>query len=90
MLAEIPHDEFAAALDACASEVLWEAGITEPPIDALDVAEGLGLVVAHDYSMPHRGRFVQLAECGSNGRAQGTIVIGSEDRPEREQWSIAH
>ena len=27
MLSEIPEDEFAAAIDACAAEVLWEAGV---------------------------------------------------------------
>src|SRR4051812_33715910 len=62
MLAEIPDDEFTAAIDACASEALWEAGITAPPVDALAVADGLQLVVAHDYAMPYRGRFVRLAD----------------------------
>lgn len=89
MLSEIPDDEFAAALDACAAEVLWEAGISEPPIDALDVAEGLGLVVARDYALPYRGRFVRLAEQGSSG-GQATIVVGQAERPEREQWAVAH
>jgi len=89
MLSEIPDDEFAAALDACAAEVLWEAGVTEPPVDALAVAEGLGLVVARDFAMPHRGRFVRLAEQGRDG-GQATIVVGQSERPEREQWSVAH
>src|SRR6187399_382518 len=48
MLSEIPDDEFAAALDACAAEVLWEAGVTGPPVDALAVADGLQLVVGRD------------------------------------------
>ena len=39
MLAEIPDDEFAAAIDACAAEALWEAAVTKPPVDALAVAE---------------------------------------------------
>ncbi len=60
MIAEIPEDEFAAALDACAAEVLWEAGVLEPPVDAFAVAAGLGLVVARDFAMPYRGRFVRL------------------------------
>src|SRR3990170_4068687 len=86
MLSEIPDDEFAAALDACAAEVLWEAGVTEPPVDALAVADGLGLVVARDFAMPYRGRFVRLAENEGGGGGQGTIVVGEADRPEREQW----
>jgi hypothetical protein len=90
MLAEIPDDEFAAALDACAAEALWEAGIDGPPIDAAEVAAGLGLVVTHDCAMPHRGRFVQLAGRGHDGNGQGTIVLGTAERPEREQWAIAH
>jgi hypothetical protein len=90
MLAEIPDDEFAAALDACATEALWEAGIDGPPIDALDVAAGLGLVVTHDDAMSQRGRFVRLAGHGGDGGGQGTIVVGTAERPEREQWAIAH
>jgi Zn-dependent peptidase ImmA (M78 family) len=90
MLSEIPAEELAAALDVCASEVLWEAGITEPPINAAEVAAGLGLVVTHDYSMPHRGRFVHLADRQEGGGGQATIVLGQAERPEREQWTIAH
>jgi Zn-dependent peptidase ImmA (M78 family) len=88
MLSEIPDNEFCAALDACASEVLWEAGVSEPPVDALCVAEALGLVVARDDSLPYRGRFVRLAEQG--GSSQATIVVGQSERPEREQWTVAH
>jgi hypothetical protein len=88
MLSEIPDDELAGALDACAAEALWEAGVSEPPVDALAVAEALGLVVAHDFALPYRGRFVRLAEQGGGGQA--TIVVGQSERPEREQWTVAH
>jgi hypothetical protein len=90
MFSEIPEDEFAAALDACAAEVLWEAGVFEPPVDALAVADGLGLVVARDCGMPCRGRYVRLAEQAALGGGQGTIVVGDAERPEREQWAVAH
>jgi hypothetical protein len=93
MLAEIPDDEFAAAVDACAAEALWEAGVTRPPIDALAVAEGLRLEIARDVSMTHRGRFVRLADHGDSGGGTGgvgTIVVGVAERPEREQWAVAH
>ena len=91
MLSEIPEDEVAAALDACAAEVLWEAGVTEPPVDAHAVAEGLNLVIARDYALPLRGRFVRLAEQNrDDGGGVGTIVVGEAERPEREQWAIAH
>jgi Zn-dependent peptidase ImmA (M78 family) len=91
MLSEIPDDEFAAALDACAAEVLWEASVSEPPVDTLAVAERLHLVVAHDLAMPYRGRFVRLADRDNRGGGgQGTIVVGAAERPEREQWAVAH
>lgn len=90
MFSEIPNEEFAAAVDACAAEVLWEAGVTEPPIDALAVADGLQLVVARDFAMPYRGRFVRLADHDGLVGGQGTIVVGAAERPEREQWAVAH
>ena len=90
MLSEIPIDELNAALDACASETLWEAGIDSPPVDAVVVAEALNLVVARDYSMPNRGRFVRLADWQGGSGGQGTIVVGAAERPEREQWTVAH
>lgn len=90
MFSEISGEEFAAAIDACAAELLWEAGVVEPPIDALDVAEGLQLVVTRDYAMPYRGRFVRLAEQDGEGGGLGTIVVGTAERPEREQWAVAH
>jgi hypothetical protein len=90
MLSEIPIDEINAALDACASEALWEAGIDSPPIDAIVVAERLNLAVARDYSMPYRGRFVRVAEWQGGSGGQGTIVVGAAERPEREQWAVAH
>src|SRR5690348_15769728 len=92
MLSDIPDDEFASAIDATASEALWEPGFSEPPVDAAVVADGLQLIVARDYTLPHRRHFVRLAERGEHaeGGEQGTIVVGVAERPEREQWAIAH
>jgi Zn-dependent peptidase ImmA (M78 family) len=90
MLAEIPTEEFAAAIDDCAADVLWEAGITDPPIDATRLAERIGLVVAHNDAMPIRGRFVRLADAVGRDTEQGTIVVGPAERPERLQWAVAH
>jgi Zn-dependent peptidase ImmA (M78 family) len=91
MFSEFPDDEIAAAIDACAAELLWEASITEPPVDALAVAEGLGLIVARNDGMPFRGQFARLAKYeGSDRGGQGTIVVGAAERPEREQWAVAH
>jgi Zn-dependent peptidase ImmA (M78 family) len=90
MLSEIPDDEFAAAIDGCAAEVLWEAGVTQPPVDALAVAKRLHLIVTHDFAMPYRGRFVRLGGYDDHRETTGTIVVGAAERPEREQWAVAH
>ncbi len=90
MLSEIPADEFAAALDACASDVLWEAGVAEPPVDATLVAERIGLVVARNDALTGRGRLVELADPRGGSAGQGTIVVGLAERPERLQWAVAH
>jgi IrrE N-terminal-like domain len=90
MLPEIPPDEFAAALDACAAEVLWEAAIEGPPVDAELVAQRLALVVADDATMNCRGRFVLLSNQAFEAPGQGTIVVGPAERPERRQWAVAH
>jgi Zn-dependent peptidase ImmA (M78 family) len=86
---EIPEDEFAASIDECSTELLWEAGISRPPVDAIVLAAELGLVVTHNDVLPHRGHFVRLADDCAEGE-QGTIVVGAAERPEREQWAIAH
>jgi hypothetical protein len=90
MLSEISTDEFAAALDACAAEVLWEAGVQEPPVDAALVAERIGLVVARNDALVCRGRLVQLADPRGSEQGQGTIVVGPAERPERLHWAVAH
>jgi Zn-dependent peptidase ImmA (M78 family) len=90
MLPELTPDEFAAALDACAVEVLWEAAVEGPPVDAELVAQRLGLVVAQDESMPCRGRFVRLTGRAFAAPGQGTILVGPAERPERRQWAVAH
>lgn len=90
MLPEIPTEEFAAALDACAADVLWEADVYGPPVDAVVVAQRIGLVVARDDAMSYRGRFVRLADPRGGDFRQGTIVVGAAERPERLQWAIAH
>jgi Zn-dependent peptidase ImmA (M78 family) len=87
---EITTDELAAALDACAAEVLWEVAVEVPPVDAELVAKRLGLVVAQDDAMACRGRFVRLTDRVFNSPGQGTIVVGPAERPERRQWAVAH
>jgi Zn-dependent peptidase ImmA (M78 family) len=90
MLAEIPNEDIVAALEKCASNVLWEAGIAEPPIDATFLAEQIGLVVAHNDAVAYRGRLVEMADPRGGAIGQGTIVVGPAERPERLQWAVAH
>src|SRR5262245_6512621 len=89
MLSDFPMEELASALDASAEAVLWEAVVTAPPVDAVIVAQRMDLAVAADHRMPGRARFVRLAD-SSTDEAQGTIVVGHAERPEREQWAVAH
>ncbi len=86
MLSEIPAQQYAAALDACAEEVLAEARLDGPPVDALALAARMGMVTVVDQQMPGRARFVRLAQAGG----QGTILIGPEPRRERRHWAVAH
>ena len=88
MLSEIPSEQFAAAIDACACELLFEASITKPPVDALQLAKRLNLLVARDSTMGCRARFVRLGM--ANGAGQGTILLADEQRVERQHWAIAH
>jgi len=90
MIAEIPAEELAAVLDACAAEVLWEAEVVEPPVDAVLVAERLGLLITHNSALACRGRLVELADPRGGVGTQGTIVVGPAERPERLQWAVAH
>jgi hypothetical protein len=85
MLTEIPPEQYAAALDACADEVLREVEIAAPPVDAILVARRLRLQVASDTAMDVRARFVRLG-----GTAEGTILLADDPRPERRQWAVAH
>ncbi|MCH8839878.1 MAG: ImmA/IrrE family metallo-endopeptidase [Planctomycetes bacterium] len=85
MLTEIPPEQYAAALDACADEVLRTAEIAAPPVDAILVARRLHLQVASDTTMDVRARFVRLGSA-----RQGTILLADDPRPERRQWAVAH
>ena len=97
MLTEIPAEQFARTVEAVASEVLAEVEWSGPPVDALVIAERLGMVVARDTSMDVRARFVRLSPIGGPmgggeaGRAgRGTILLANEPRSERRQWAVAH
>ncbi len=88
MLTEIPVEQFSAALDTCVREVLAEAEVTAPPVDAIRLARRLEMQVAIDTAMDVRARFVRLG--GAGGLGHGTILLADDPRPERRQWAVAH
>ena len=88
MLAEIPTEELARTLEEVAGNTLLMAGIREPPIDALRLAERLGLAVAWDDRQPGRARLVQFA--GDQNRDVTAVFLRHDPRQERLQWAIAH
>ena len=91
MLSEIPDDEFAAALDACAAEVLWEAGVDRAAGRCAGRGRGLG-----------PGRRPRLRDALSGpvraaggarwpaAAARARSSSAQAERPEREQWAVAH
>ncbi len=94
MLADIPYEEWQDAIERCASDLLWEAGIDEPAVDAFLVAERLGLFVAEEgpadfgEGIP-RARLVRLADDSACGGV-ATIALSPEVRPERRHFAVAH
>lgn len=74
---------FIAALDARVCQLLDEARVNQPPVDAIRVAHCLGIGVICDTSQQPRGRQARVG-----GRV--SIFIRPDDRRERLQWAVAH
>jgi hypothetical protein len=89
MLSVLTQEEMAAGLDAVAEELLDEAGIAAPPVDAFAVAAALGVAVVWDADQPVRGRYARLAG-HRGGRPQPTISLRPDPRAQREHWALAH
>ena len=88
MISGLTQEDVALALDGAVDEVLAEAGVRNPPVDARAVATSIGLTVARDDRQQARARFVRLSQQSLS--AQGSILVRPEPRPERLQWAIAH
>ena len=89
MFPELTREELAAGLDRVAEEILDEAGVARPPVDALAVAQTLGIAVALDDRQEGRARYVRLGDRWS-GRSRATILLRPEPRFERRHWAVAH
>jgi Zn-dependent peptidase ImmA (M78 family) len=88
MLAEIPAEQVRDAVEGVAREILAEAAILGPPVDAVLLAQRLGLIVARDAAVEVRARFLRLG--GASSAGQPTILVADDPRPERQQWAVAH
>ena len=74
------RDDVLATIDAMIGELLQRAGVAEPPVDAIALAQKtLGMVVVLDKRQSLRGR--------SQGKQQ--IFLRPEPREERHQWTVA-
>lgn len=89
MLAEIPAEEYRATLERCADDLLWEAGVNAPPVDAYAVAERLGIRVTQDRSLRSRARYARVGQ-GEGRAGVPTIVLAEEKRYERRHFAVAH
>ena len=87
MLADLPEEQARAVVEGVAQAILNEAGVSAPPVDTVQLAEQLGIVVARDGISDTRARFVRF---GSGGESQATIYVAEDPRPERRQWAVAH
>lgn len=93
MIGEIPAEELSAVVEMVSREVLWEAGVDRPPVDAIAVAAALGCTVVAGGGRAGRASRVSLsgaASCQPHEPGGQVIVLSAEDRPERRQWCVAH
>lgn len=89
MLSEIAPEELLAVLETIAVNLLCEAGVARPPVDAFALAAALSITVALDASQGSRARFVRLAD-HRRQESQPTIFLRPDPRRERRHWAVAH
>lgn len=84
MLDDLPREDVLSTIDRMVAELLQEAKVATPPVDAIALAQGhLGMVVLLDKRQAQRGRAQRTA-----GRKQ--IYLRPEPTEERHQWTVAH
>lgn len=79
----LTSDDWRTAIETEVREILQQAQVRWPPVDAIGVARALKLTIAWDQSQGGRGRIAKIA-----GRP--TIFLRPDERPERLQWAAAH
>ncbi|MEN1678550.1 MAG: ImmA/IrrE family metallo-endopeptidase [Planctomycetota bacterium] len=91
MIPDLPAEAVDAATQRVADELIWEAGIDGPPVDAFRVADSLGLVVATAAATAARGSLARFATTVAEPKPRrGVILLAPDQRPERRQWAVAH
>jgi len=84
MLDDMPREEVTTTVDKMVDELLDTAGLTQPPVDTIALAQQhLGMIVVLDQRQPQRGRAQRTL-----GKKQ--IYLRPEPREERHQWTVAH
>jgi Zn-dependent peptidase ImmA (M78 family) len=84
MREDLTREEVHEMIDGTVEVLLRKAGISEPPVDAIALAQRhLGMVVCLDRRQRQRGRAQRAA-----GRKQ--IFLRPEPTEERHQWTVAH
>src|SRR5436309_2456160 len=84
MAEELSREEVLSTIDRAVEELLQSAGVVEPPVDAIALAQRhLGMIVCLDRRQPQRGRAQR-----AGGRRQ--IFLRPEPTLERHQWTVAH
>jgi Zn-dependent peptidase ImmA (M78 family) len=80
----LERDHVLATVDRLVNELLARAGIDDPPVDAIALAQkSLGMVVCLDSRQNQRGR-------AQRSGGQRHIYLKPEPREERHQWTVAH
>jgi hypothetical protein len=74
---DLVREDVQQAVDAAAAEVLAEAGVTRPPVDALALARRLSLTVRTGGGRPRRSAGVS------------EVVVPSDAAEEARQWAAA-
>jgi Zn-dependent peptidase ImmA (M78 family) len=84
VIENLERDEVVRTVDRMVEELLQAAGVQQPPVDAIALAQRhLGMMVCLDRRQPQRGRAQR-----SGGRKQ--IFLRPEPNEERHQWTVAH
>jgi Zn-dependent peptidase ImmA (M78 family) len=84
MLDALPREEIISAMDRLIEELLSEAHIVSPPVDAIALAQRhFGMEICLDGRQQQRGRAQRAA-----GKKQ--IYLRPEPTEERHQWTVAH